>query len=128
LDRAAGTAAAGQRQAGPAAAAGTPARGHAVMPRLIDCERHGPVALLTLNHAPVNSLAQPVRQALWDALVAADADAAVSAIVLAGAGRGFCAGGELGEMRTPLQQAWPGISSHLLPRIEACAKPVIAAL
>lgn len=96
--------------------------------RLIDIERHGSVALLTLNHAPVNSLAQPVRQALWDGLVAADADTAVSAIVLAGAGRGFCAGGELGEMRTPLQQTWPGISNHLLPRIETCAKPVIAAL
>ena len=96
--------------------------------RLVDLERHGPVALLTLNHAPVNSLAQPVRQALWDALVAADADAAIHAIVLAGAGRGFCAGGDLAEMRTPLQQTWPGISAHLLPRIEACAKPVIAAL
>ncbi len=96
--------------------------------RFVDTERHGPVALLTLNHAPVNSLAQPVRQALWDALVAADADATVSAIVLAGAGRGFCAGGDLAEMRSPLQQAWPGISNHLLPRIETCAKPVIAAL
>jgi 3-hydroxyacyl-CoA dehydrogenase len=31
-------------------------------------------------------------------------------------------------MRTPLQQKWPGISNHLLPRIETCAKPVIAAL
>ena len=98
------------------------------MPRFIDSERHGPVAVLTLTHAPVNSLAQPVRQALWDGLVAADADATVSAIVLAGAGRGFCAGGDLAEMRTPLQQAWPGISNHVLPRIEACAKPVIAAL
>jgi len=99
-----------------------------VTPRLVDIELHGSVALLTLNHAPVNSLAQPVRLALWDALVAADEDATIRAIVLVGAGRGFCAGGELGEMRTPLQQAWPGISNHLLPRIEACTKPVIAAL
>ena len=96
--------------------------------RFIHIERRGSVALLTLDHAPVNSLAQPVRLALWDGLVAADADAAVHAIVLAGAGRGFCAGGDLAEMRTPLQQTWPGISNHLLPRIEACAKPVIAAL
>ena len=91
-------------------------------------ERQGVVALLTLDHAPVNSLSQPMRRALWDALVQADADAAIRAIVLAGAGRGFCAGGELGELRTPVQQAWPGISNHLLPRIEACTKPVIAAL
>lgn len=95
---------------------------------LVRTERQGAVALLTLNHAPVNSLSQPARRALWDALVQADADAAIRAIVLAGAGRGFCAGGELGELRTPVQQAWPGISNHLLPRIEACTKPVIAAL
>ena len=97
-------------------------------PALVDVERRGSVVVLTLNHAPVNSLSHPVRSALWDALVQADEDVTVSAIVLAGAGRGFCAGGELGEMRTPLQQTWPGISNHLLPRIETCAKPVIAAL
>jgi len=91
-------------------------------------ERRGAVALLTLGHPPVNALCLPMRQALWTALEQADADAAVHAIVIAGAGRGFCGGGDLREMRTPLQQAWPGISNHLLPRIEACRKPVIAAL
>jgi enoyl-CoA hydratase len=97
-------------------------------PAVVRLERRGSVALLTLDHAPVNSLSQPVRRALWDALVTADEDTAVRAIVLTGAGRGFCAGGELGELRTPVQQAWPGISNHLLPRIEACTKPVIAAV
>jgi enoyl-CoA hydratase/carnithine racemase len=91
---------------------------------LVIVERHGSVAVISLNHAPVNSLSQPVRLALWQALEAADADPSVSAIVVAGAQRGFCAGGELGEMRSPLQQA----SNDLLPRIEACTKPVIAAM
>ena len=91
-------------------------------------QRHGPVAVLTMAHPPVNSLSQPMRYALWTALEEADADEGVTAIVLTGAGRGFCAGGELGEMRSPLQQAWPGISNHLLARVEACRKPVIAAL
>ena len=90
--------------------------------------RHGPVAVLTLEHPPVNALSQPMRYALWTALEAADADEGVMSIVLAGAGRGFCGGGDLGELRSPLQQAWPGISNHLLARIEACRKPVIAAL
>ena len=91
-------------------------------------QRHGPVAVLTLDHPPVNSLSQPMRHALWTALEEADADDGIASIVLTGAGRGFCGGGDLGEMRSPLQQAWPGISNHLLARIEACRKPVIAAL
>src|SRR2546427_7275302 len=94
----------------------------------IRTEHFGSVAVLTLDHPPVNSLSHPVRLALWAALEAADADDGVQAIVLAGAGKGFCGGGDLSEMRSPLQQAWPGISNHLLPRIEACRKPVIAAM
>lgn len=96
------------------------------MPVHLRCE--GPVAVLTLDRPPVNALSQPMRQALWSALERADADEETRAIVLTGAGRGFCGGGDLAEMRTPAQQAWPGISSHLLPRIERCRKPVIAAL
>ena len=94
----------------------------------VTTEPRGAVALVTIARPPVNSLSQPAREALWTALEAADADDAVRAIVLTGAGRGFCAGGELSELSSPLQQAWPGISNHLLPRIEACSKPVIAAL
>jgi enoyl-CoA hydratase/carnithine racemase len=90
--------------------------------------REGAVAVLTLDRPPVNALSHPMREQLWSALEAADADPVVRAIVLAGGGKGFCGGGDLAEMRLPLQQAWPGISDHLLPRIEACRKPVIAAL
>ncbi|MFL6696736.1 MAG: enoyl-CoA hydratase/isomerase family protein [Vitreoscilla sp.] len=95
---------------------------------LVRSERQGGVALLTLANPPVNSLSHPARLALWRALAAADEDPAVDAIVLTGADRGFCAGGELGELHSPRQQEWPGISSHLLPRIEACTKPVVAAM
>ena len=97
-------------------------------PALVRSEQHGDVALLTLANPPVNSLGHAARMALWRALVAADEDPAVAAIVVTGADRGFCAGGELGELHSPRQQAWPGISNHLLPRIEACAKPVVAAM
>lgn len=86
------------------------------------------VLQLVLEHAPVNSLSHPMRLALWEALEAADADPAVRTIVIGGAGRGFCAGGDYAELRSPLQQQWPALSSHLFPRIEACTKPVIAAL
>ena len=95
---------------------------------LVRSERRGSVALLTLANPPVNSLGHAARVALWHALVAADEDPAIDAIVLTGADRGFCAGGDLGELHSPRQREWPGISSHLLPRIEACRKPVVAAM
>lgn len=95
---------------------------------LVRRERRGDIALLTLANPPVNSLGHAVRRALWGALEAADDDPAVAAIVLAGADRGFCAGGELAELHSPLQRQWPGISADLLPRIEACTKPVVAAM
>jgi enoyl-CoA hydratase len=94
----------------------------------VHAQHKGTVALLTLDNAPANALSHPMRLALWNALEAADGDDAVRAIVIAGAGNGFCGGGDLAEMRTPVQQAWPGISDHLLPRIEACRKPVVAAI
>jgi enoyl-CoA hydratase len=94
----------------------------------IHTQRRGAIAVLAIAHPPVNSLSQPMRYALWTALEEADADEGITAIVLTGDGRGFCAGGDLTEMRSPLQQAWPGISNHLLPRIEACRKPVIVAV
>jgi enoyl-CoA hydratase/carnithine racemase len=90
--------------------------------------RDGAVAVITLDRPPVNALSHAMREQLWNALEAADADPAVHAMVLTGSGKGFCGGGDLGELRSPVQQAWPGISDHLLPRIEACRKPVIAAL
>ncbi|SDC48283.1 Enoyl-CoA hydratase/carnithine racemase [Variovorax sp. CF079] len=96
----------------------------------VRCEhwRDGGVLQLVLEHAPVNSLSHPMRLALWQALEAADADASVRAIVIGGAGRGFSAGGDYAELHSPLQRQWPALSAHLFPRIEACTKPVIAAI
>ena len=39
--------------------------------------RHGQVAVITVNNPPVNALSQAVRQGLWDAIDAAEADDAV---------------------------------------------------
>ena len=99
-----------------------------MMPVLVRSERRGDVALLTIANPPVNSLGHAARMAFWRALGAADEDPAVGVIVVTGAERGFCAGGELGELHSARQREWPGISSDLLPRIEACAKPVVAAM
>ncbi|WP_298927755.1 enoyl-CoA hydratase-related protein [uncultured Ramlibacter sp.] len=58
----------------------------------------GAVALITLNRPQaLNSFTRQMHHELWAALDRAEADKAVRAIVLTGAGRGFCAGADLGE-------------------------------
>src|SRR6187402_3798284 len=58
----------------------------------------GAVALITLNRPQaLNSFTRQMHHELWAALDKAEADKAVRAVVLTGAGRGFCAGADLGE-------------------------------
>lgn len=72
---------------------------------------HGAVALVTLNRpALLNSLNRPMHQALWAALDRAEANPAIRAMVLTGAGRGFCAGADL-------------TASDLSPDANAAARP-----
>ena len=59
------------------------------------------VAILSIANPPVNALAQPVRQALLDAVVAAEQDPGVRAIVIRGAGRVFVAGADIHEFDAP---------------------------
>ncbi|MBC7157176.1 MAG: enoyl-CoA hydratase/isomerase family protein, partial [Rhodobacteraceae bacterium] len=83
------------------------------------------VALVTIDNPPVNALSHPVRAGLVAAIAAAEADPAVAAIVLTGAGRTFPAGADIREFDTPPQDPW---LPEVCDRIEDCAKPVVAAL
>ena len=56
---------------------------------------HGDVAVITLNNPPVNGLGYATRTAIAKGLDDANADPAVKAIVLTGAGKAFSAGGDL---------------------------------
>jgi enoyl-CoA hydratase/carnithine racemase len=63
-------------------------------------ENRGAVRILTMNRPEKrNALNQALTRGLLDALRAADADESVSALVLTGAGQGFCAGADLGEFK-----------------------------
>lgn len=63
-------------------------------------ERDGGLAILTLNRpAAYNAIDPVLGEALLDALVACDEDRAVRAVLLTGAGKAFCAGGDLKAMR-----------------------------
>jgi 2-(1,2-epoxy-1,2-dihydrophenyl)acetyl-CoA isomerase len=58
----------------------------------------GAVAVLTLNRPQaLNSFSRQMHHDLWAALDRAEADASVRALVITGAGRGFCAGADLSE-------------------------------
>ena len=85
----------------------------------------GSIAVIQINNPPVNSLSQAVRQGLRDAVVQADTDLAVKAIVIIGAGRSFPAGADIKEFDQPMQD--PHLPD-VIDRIENCSKPVVAAL
>ncbi len=61
-------------------------------------EEEGAVAVLTLNRpASLNSFTRRMHRDLWSALDRVEANRAIRALVLTGAGRGFCAGADLSE-------------------------------
>ena len=60
--------------------------------------QEGPVATLTLNRPQaLNSFTRRMHRDLWAALDRVEADKSIRALVLTGAGRGFCAGADLSE-------------------------------
>jgi len=91
------------------------------------------IATITLNRPDkLNAFTGPMLDAWATALAEAQADDGVNVIVVTGAGRAFCAGGDvarMGESRpTPLEhknQLWEHV--HRIPKaLEALDKPVIA--
>lgn len=94
------------------------------MPR-IATERQDNVLIILADSPPVNALGAEVRQGLAAALVEAEADDDVDAIVLACRGRTFFAGADIAEFGK--QMAEP-VLPVLADRIEAIGKPVVAAI
>jgi len=73
-----------------------------VAPRHVVFEQTGPIAHITLDRPDkLNAINYEVGVQLWEAFVRCQNDASIRAIVLAGAGRAFCAGDELGRERAP---------------------------
>jgi 3-hydroxyacyl-CoA dehydrogenase len=87
----------------------------------------GSVAVIALEHPPLNTLSLPLRAALFEALLEARQDPAVQAIVLKGDGRGFSAGGDVTEFDGPAIHQEPQLNP-LFALIEDGPKPVIAAV
>ncbi len=68
------------------------------LPPSVLYEVRGAVALVTLNRPQaLNSFTRAMHHDLWAALDQAEANAAIRAAVITGAGRGFCAGADLSD-------------------------------
>jgi len=95
---------------------------------------HGAVKVLTLNRpAALNSFTAAMHALLLRALEAAAADASVRAVLITGAGRGFCAGQDLNDPALAGPAADVGdlierLYKPLALRIRAMPVPVIAAV
>jgi 3-hydroxyacyl-CoA dehydrogenase len=89
--------------------------------------KHGTVAVITFSHPPVNTLAHELRRAVEGQLQAALGMDSIKAVVVAGEGRGFCAGAQITEFNTPAISAAP-TAHDIWALLENARKPVVAAI
>ncbi|MDM0111409.1 3-hydroxyacyl-CoA dehydrogenase NAD-binding domain-containing protein [Variovorax sp. J22R133] len=87
--------------------------------------RHGDVLCITIGNPPVNAISSAVRRGLKETIEAADVDPDVKAILIVGEGANFVAGADIREFgQAPQPPSLPEVCN----RIEACNKPVVAAI
>jgi len=90
-------------------------------------EARGAIAVVTLNNPPVNGLGYDTRKAIAEGIDRANADAAIKAIVITGAGKAFSGGADIREFGTAKATAEPNLVT-VIRQIEASGKPVVAAV
>ncbi|WP_372835574.1 3-hydroxyacyl-CoA dehydrogenase NAD-binding domain-containing protein [Puniceibacterium confluentis] len=95
------------------------------MTQPVTYERDGRIGLIRIDNGPVNALSHAVRIGIVTALDAFEQDAAADIAIVHGAGRLFIGGADITEFGKPPQDPW---LPEVIDRIEACPKPVIAAL
>lgn len=86
------------------------------------------VVTLTLAHAPVNAVATPLRQALMAALLDAEQDDRIRAVVITGRDGLFSAGADLVEFEQGRSFDHPSFHACVLPFMFGMRKPVVAAI
>ncbi|MPR08199.1 3-hydroxyacyl-CoA dehydrogenase NAD-binding domain-containing protein [Microvirga tunisiensis] len=84
-----------------------------------------PVAVIEIDNPPVNATSQTVRTGLLEAIREVDRNPQIEAVVMACAGRTFVAGADIREFgQSPREPHLPDV----INAIEACSKPVVAAI
>ena len=92
----------------------------------ITTRRHGDVLIVVSNNPPVNALGPGVSEGIIACLAEANADPAITAMVLIGAGRAFIAGADIRQFGKNRVRPPIGLRSHDL--LERSDKPVVAAI
>ncbi len=90
-------------------------------------QAHGDVAIITLDNPPVNGLGLATRQGIADGMAKANADSAVKAIIITGAGKAFSGGADIKEFGSPKAMQEPNLNS-VISLLENSSKPVIGAI
>ena len=95
------------------------------------------IATLTLNRPErLNALGGTLREDLYDAVIKSGDDPNVGVLVITGAGRGFCSGGDVknmsernqaGQASTTDEQVAP-LRDRIILAMRDCPKPIIAAV
>jgi 3-hydroxyacyl-CoA dehydrogenase len=88
---------------------------------------HGAVAVIAMDNPPVNGLGFELRSAIVAGLERAEADTAVKAIILVGAGKNFSGGADIREFNSPKALLEPEVRT-VIRSVESCSKTVIAAV
>lgn len=91
----------------------------------VQLERHGAIAVVTLNVPPVNALGRAVRAALIDTVDQINDDPSIKAVVLTGAGKLFVGGADISEFERPPEE--PHLPD-VLKRIEESPVPWVCAV
>jgi len=89
-------------------------------------ETRGPIALLSIDNAPVNPLSSGVRQGLFDNVGKALADDNIKAMVVTGKNRAFIAGADISEFGAAATEG--ADLNSVLSMMEGSTKPIVAAL
>src|ERR1700738_623058 len=92
---------------------------------LVRFEKVDGIGVITVDNPPVNALSPGVPEGIVENVERGNADPAVKAMVLIGAGRSFIAGADIRTFGTNRPPPVPGRRQHEV--LDGSAKPVVAA-
>ncbi len=93
---------------------------------LVRFENVDGIGVITVDNPPVNALSPGVPEGIVENVERGNADPAIRAMVLIGAGRSFIAGADIRQFGTNRPPPVPGRRPHQI--LDASAKPVVAAI
>ena len=93
---------------------------------LVRFENVDGIGVITVDNPPVNALSPGVPEGIVENVERGNADPAIKAMVLIGAGRSFIAGADIRQFGTRRPPPVPGKRTHEV--LDASAKPVVAAI